>query len=188
MRIAHLLTTGALALAIPALAQTSTAPVGRTPAPAATPTPSATPMSPTPSMPMATTPATPADGTAPAASGVQQTTPSGAPTPGATMADPAAATAPIGPSVGATVYGASGNSVGTIKAMDSQFVTLTTEKGDVRLPVAGVGPGLKGPVIGLTAEQLDAAVTQAQAAQPAPAAATTETKTTTTTKTKKGRR
>jgi hypothetical protein len=86
---------------------------------------------------------------------------------------------PIGPSVGATVYGAAGAPVGTIKAMDSQYVTLATAKGEVKLPAAGVGPGLKGPVIGLTAAQLDAAVTQAQAAQPAPAAAAPAKKTTT---------
>jgi hypothetical protein len=69
------------------------------------------------------------------------------------------------------VYGAAGSPVGTIKAMDAQYVTVATDKGEVRLPAAGVGPGLKGPVIGLTADQLDAAITQAKAAQPAAATA-----------------
>lgn len=173
MRIAFLLTGGALALAVPALAQTTTSTGQRTPMTA--PTPAATP---TPA------PMTPDTAGTPAAT---QTTPQTAPTTpatpdaAATPAAPATPATPIGPSVGATVYGAAGAPVGTIKAMDAEFVTLTTAKGEVRLPAAGVGPGLKGPVIGLTAEQLDAAVTQAQAAQPA----TTETKTTTTTKTKK---
>lgn len=130
MRFVHILTGGALVFALPALAQTGTAP-----APQATPTPAAT-----------ATPTAPADPAAPA------------------QTDPAATPVPIPPTVGATVYGAAGTPVGTIKAMDAQFVTLTTEKGEVKLPVTGVGPGLKGPVIGLTAEQLDAAVTQAQAA------------------------
>lgn len=137
MRFAYLLTSGALAFATPALAQTT--------APAQTPVPAATP-------------ATPAAPATPGVSGTQAATP-------ATPATPAAAPTPIPPTVGATVYGAAGTPVGTIKAMDSQYVTLATDKGEVRLPVAGVGPGLKGPVIGLTAEQLDAAVAQAKAAQ-----------------------
>lgn len=131
MRFAFFLTSGALALAAPALAQTTTPAPGTTPA----------------------APAAPARPAAPAAPSV----------------DPAAAPTPIPPSVGATVYGAAGTPVGTIKAMDGEYVTLATDKGEVRLPAAGVGPGLKGPVIGLTAAQLDAAVAQAQAAQPAAA-------------------
>jgi len=58
---------------------------------------------------------------------------------------------------GAPVYGAAGTELGTIKAVDSQFVTLTTPKGDVRLPITGFGPGAKGVTVGLTAEQLAAA-------------------------------
>lgn len=59
---------------------------------------------------------------------------------------------------GATVYGAGGSSVGTIKAVEGQFVTLTTAKGDARLPIGSFGPGPKGVTIGMTAEQLDAAM------------------------------
>ena len=98
---------------------------------------------------------------------------------------------------GATVRGAGGASVGTVKSADAQFVTLTTAKGDVQLPMSGFGMGPNGPVIGMTAAQLDAAVTQAggtaaspdvaadpEAAAPAAEATTTstETKTKTTTK------
>lgn len=108
--------------------------------------------------------------------------PTGQPTTGAQTAAPtggATATAVIvQPAVGVAVFGAGGTPVGTIKSMDSQYVTLTTAKGDVKLPVAGVGPGQNGAVIGLTAAQLDAAVGQAKASQPAvaqsdPAAAAT---------------
>lgn len=62
---------------------------------------------------------------------------------------------------GATVRGAGGAVVGTVKASDAEYVTLTTTKGDVKLPMSGFGMGPNGPVIGLTAAQLDAAVTQA---------------------------
>lgn len=62
---------------------------------------------------------------------------------------------------GTTVYGSAGTPVGTIKAADAQFVTLTTTKGDVRLPIAGFGPGPKGVTIGLTAGQLADAISSA---------------------------
>ena len=109
--------------------------------------------------------------------------PTAAPAAGAT---PPAAAALVKPTVGATVYGSAGTPVGTIKAMDAQLVTLTTAKGDVRLPVASVGPGPNGPVVGVTADQLYAAIDQAKAAQPVATSkttsdATTDTKTTKTT-------
>ncbi len=62
---------------------------------------------------------------------------------------------------GATIRGAGGAVVGTVKEADAQYVTLTTPKGDVKLPINGFGMGVNGPVIGLTAAQLDAAMTQA---------------------------
>lgn len=68
---------------------------------------------------------------------------------------------------GATVRGSGGIVVGTVKAADAQYVTLTTTKGDVKLPMSGFGMGANGPVIGMTAAQLDAAVTQAGGAAPA---------------------
>ncbi len=61
-------------------------------------------------------------------------------------------------SAGATVYGVAGTSVGTIKAVDPQFVTLTTPDGEARLPVGSFGPGPKGVTIGMSAEQLKAAM------------------------------
>jgi hypothetical protein len=59
---------------------------------------------------------------------------------------------------GAAVYGTGGASLGTIKAIDGEFVTLTTAKGDVRLPKGSFGPGPQGVTIGMTAAQLDAAM------------------------------
>ncbi|MBA3897869.1 MAG: hypothetical protein H0X36_12215 [Sphingomonadaceae bacterium] len=49
--------------------------------------------------------------------------------------------------------------LGTIKAADAQFVTLTTAKGDVKLPVAGFSADASGKVmLGMTAAQFDTAV------------------------------
>jgi len=59
---------------------------------------------------------------------------------------------------GSAVYGTGGASLGTIKAVDAQFVTLTTAKGEAKLPIAGFGPGPNGVTLGMTAEQLDAAM------------------------------
>ncbi|WBH15913.1 hypothetical protein [Sphingomonas radiodurans] len=59
---------------------------------------------------------------------------------------------------GATVYGTGGASLGTIKSMDAEFVTLTTSKGDAKLPLASFGPGPQGVTIGMTAAQLEAAM------------------------------
>ncbi|OWK31524.1 hypothetical protein [Sphingomonas dokdonensis] len=61
-------------------------------------------------------------------------------------------------SAGASVYGVGGASLGTIKAVDGEFVTVTTEKGDARLPLGSFGPGPQGVTIGMTAAQLDAAM------------------------------
>jgi hypothetical protein len=60
--------------------------------------------------------------------------------------------------VGATVKGAAGATVGTIEALDGQLVTLKLTSGkSVRLPRSAVGGGPNGPVIGLTAEEIEAA-------------------------------
>lgn len=60
---------------------------------------------------------------------------------------------------GKAVQGVNGTPVGTIKSADAQFVTVTTAKGDVKLPVAGFGPGPDGTVrVGATAAQIDAAL------------------------------
>lgn len=61
---------------------------------------------------------------------------------------------------GAQVYGQSGaSSIGTVKDAAGDLVTLTTPKGDVRLPVAGFAAGADGKiVIGMSAAEFDAAV------------------------------
>ncbi|MEH3159939.1 MAG: hypothetical protein PGN08_14015 [Sphingomonas taxi] len=59
---------------------------------------------------------------------------------------------------GTPVSGLQGAALGTIKAADDQFVTLTTAKGDVKLPIAGFSADASGKVIvGITADQLAAA-------------------------------
>lgn len=73
--------------------------------------------------------------------------------------------------------------VGTIKAADPQYVTLTTAKGDVKLPATGFAAGPDGGIIiGMTAAQFDTAVTGAAAAATpaADTAAPTPTKAATT--------
>ncbi|WP_210358864.1 hypothetical protein [Sphingomonas beigongshangi] len=59
---------------------------------------------------------------------------------------------------GTAVAGLNGTPVGTVKAADAQFVTVTTAKGDVKLPITGFSANAQGQVIvGLTAEQIAAA-------------------------------
>ncbi|HEX8261731.1 MAG TPA: hypothetical protein VF547_02535 [Allosphingosinicella sp.] len=66
--------------------------------------------------------------------------------------------------VGATVKGIAGAAVGTIEAVDAQFVTLKLISGtSIRLPRSAVAGGPNGPVTGMTAEQIEAA---AKAASP----------------------
>jgi preprotein translocase subunit YajC len=81
----------------------------------------------------------------------------------------AQAAAKIAP--GAAVSDSSGGAVGTITAVDPQFVTVKLASGnEVRLPRTGVAPGPNGVVVGSTAAQLEAA---AKAAAPATPPATT---------------
>ena len=75
---------------------------------------------------------------------------------------------------GTSVRGAGGATVGTVKAADAQYVTLTTPRGDVKLPIAAFSMGPNGPAITLTASQLDAAITQAGGGQAQPATDGTE--------------
>ncbi|MGK6319921.1 hypothetical protein [Sphingomonas sp. DT-204] len=78
---------------------------------------------------------------------------------------------------GAQVRASDGTTViGTVKAADDQFVTLTSQAGgrEVKLPIAGFGLGPSGVVVGMTAEQFNAAVggaapAGAPGAAPAPA-------------------
>ncbi len=79
----------------------------------------------------------------------------------AVQAKAAAATALQSKLVAGTTVGSvdGAATLGTIKAADAQFVTLTTAKGDVKLPVAGFAAGPTGNVIlGMTAAQFSAAV------------------------------
>jgi hypothetical protein len=64
---------------------------------------------------------------------------------------------------GAAVRGTGGIELGKVKAADDQFVTITSAKGDVRLPIAGVAAGPNGLVAGMTAAEFQAAVTAAKA-------------------------
>lgn len=74
----------------------------------------------------------------------------------------AAVTAKLTP--GTAVTGMQGAALGTIKAADAQFVTLTTAKGDVKLPVKGFSVNPSGQVVvGITADQLAAATAGASA-------------------------
>ncbi len=72
--------------------------------------------------------------------------------------DKAAAEASL--AVGAEVKGTGGVAVGTIDAIDTEFVTIKLASGNkVRIPRAGIVGSAAGAVIGLTAEQLEAQVT-----------------------------
>jgi len=66
---------------------------------------------------------------------------------------------------GATVYGASGAQVGTIKEADDQYITVTRPKGSVKLPVSAFGKGTSGPMISMTVEELDKAMSAAAPAK-----------------------
>jgi len=60
---------------------------------------------------------------------------------------------------GAEVRGSAGAVVGTIEKLEPEFVTLKLTSGElVRLPRSGVGAGPTGPIIGMTQDQLKAAI------------------------------
>ena len=71
--------------------------------------------------------------------------------------DQAAAAASL--AVGAEIKGTGGAVLGTIDAIDTEFVTIKLASGNkVRIPRAGVVGSATGAVVGLTAEQLEAQV------------------------------
>jgi preprotein translocase subunit YajC len=71
--------------------------------------------------------------------------------------------------VGATVKDTAGGTVGTVKQVDSQYALIATGKNEVRLPITAFGAGTDGPVIAMTAAQLDQAAAAAGGGkQPAP--------------------
>jgi preprotein translocase subunit YajC len=71
--------------------------------------------------------------------------------------DKAAAEASL--AVGAEVKGTGGATLGTIDAIDTEFVTIKLASGNkVRIPRNGIAGAATGAVIGLTVEQLEAQV------------------------------
>jgi preprotein translocase subunit YajC len=73
-------------------------------------------------------------------------------------ADKAKAEARANLVAGASISGPNGGAVGTIDAIDDQFVTVKLASGKlVRLPRSGVAAGPNGGVIGATAAELEAA-------------------------------
>jgi len=85
-----------------------------------------------------------------------------------TAAAPAATTQ--GLAVGAKVLDTAGGTVGSIETIDGDFAVVATSKSRVRLPKSSFAIGPNGPVIGMTADQLDQAVAQATPAHAAAAA------------------
>jgi preprotein translocase subunit YajC len=65
--------------------------------------------------------------------------------------------------VGAAVTDPQGGAVGTITAVDSQYVTLRTDRHETRLPVASFTAADNAVLFGMTRDQLNAAVEQALA-------------------------
>jgi hypothetical protein len=85
----------------------------------------------------------------------------------ATGTAPAPSAAPGAPRQGATVFDTSGAVVGTIENIENQFALLATTKSKVRLPLSSFAAGPKGPVLGMTAAQVDAAASAAAVPKPA---------------------
>ncbi len=75
---------------------------------------------------------------------------------------PAAAAAT--PAVGATVYDTGGAEVGTIKSVSAPNFVIDTGKNTATLALTALGTGPKGPVLGLTKVELDAAAEKAAGA------------------------
>jgi preprotein translocase subunit YajC len=67
--------------------------------------------------------------------------------------------ADLGPvlAVGATVRDTAGGVVGTVESFDEEFATIKLSTNRVRLPVTAFGRGAQGPVIAMTAAELEAA-------------------------------
>jgi preprotein translocase subunit YajC len=75
----------------------------------------------------------------------------------------AAASATTSVTAGATVYDAAGVEVGTIKSVDATNFVIDTGKNTATMALTTLSAGAKGPVLGLTREQLDAAAEKAGA-------------------------
>lgn len=81
----------------------------------------------------------------------------------ATTAAPATAAATPEVAVGATVYDASGAEVGKVKSVAAPNFVIDTGKNTATLALTALGTGPKGPVLGLTRVELDAAAEKAAA-------------------------
>ncbi len=75
----------------------------------------------------------------------------------------AQASAMAQPTEGTVVYDAAGNQVGTIKTVAAPNFVIDTGKNTATLALSSLGQGPKGPVIGFTRDELDAAVEKAAA-------------------------
>ena len=84
---------------------------------------------------------------------------------------PAPGTAAPAPALvaGAKVLDTAGGTVGSIESIDGDYAVVATTKSHVRLPKSSFAMGPNGPVIAMTADQLDQAVAQAAPAQTAAA-------------------
>lgn len=83
--------------------------------------------------------------------------------PVAAMAQGTATTATSAPTVGAKVYDAEGAEVGTVEAVQGGVVTVNTGTARAGLPATAFAMREKGPTIGMTKAQLEAAVNGAAA-------------------------
>ncbi|MBU3076327.1 hypothetical protein [Sphingomonas quercus] len=83
----------------------------------------------------------------------------GALTATATVAQQPAAPAAAAPNVtqGASVFDVQGGTVGTIESVEGTNAVLATTKSKVKIPVSAFAQGDKGLLLGMTAEQVDAA-------------------------------
>lgn len=66
-------------------------------------------------------------------------------------------------SSGATVSDTTGAKVGTVEAVEGEFATIATANSKVRLPLTAFAKGATGPVIAMTAAELEAAAKSATA-------------------------
>lgn len=89
---------------------------------------------------------------------------------GAATAAPAAATSTASITAGTKVLDTAGNTAGMIESVDGDYVVLATAKSKVRLPKTSFAMAASGPVIAMTAAQIDAAAAQAAPAAQAAAA------------------
>lgn len=59
---------------------------------------------------------------------------------------------------GTRISGSQGNVLGMVKGVEGDLVVVTSEHGDARLPIAAIGNGPHGLMVGMTAAEFEAAV------------------------------